>query len=58
LSETIGRELTSVVDDELGLAKVGKLFFGRTDEHVMLPIFVREMHRRCNIKKYTIKRAW
>ncbi len=39
LGETIGRELTSVVDDELGLAKVSELFFGRTDEHVMLPFF-------------------
>lgn len=34
-SETVGRELPGVVDDEIWLAKVLKLSFGRSDQHVV-----------------------
>ncbi len=34
--ETVGRELTGVVDDEIRLAKVLELLFGWSDEHVVL----------------------
>jgi hypothetical protein len=36
LCEAVGGELASVVDDEIGLAKVGELSFSRSNEHVML----------------------
>jgi len=36
LGEAIGGELTSIVDDEVGLAKVGKLFISGADKHVVL----------------------
>jgi hypothetical protein len=35
--EAVGGELAGVVDDEVGLAKVGEFFGGRADEHVVLP---------------------
>jgi len=35
-SKSVGRELTSVVDDEVGLAEVLELFRGRSDKHVVL----------------------
>lgn len=34
--ESVGGELTSVVDDKVGLAKVGKLLGCRADQHVVL----------------------
>jgi len=34
--ETVCRELTSVVDDEVWLAEVGKLLFGGPNKHVVL----------------------
>lgn len=33
--ETVGRELASVVDDEVGLSEVGELLGGGTDKHVV-----------------------
>ena len=33
--ETVGGELAGVVDDKVGLAKVGEFFLSRTDEHVV-----------------------
>ena len=36
LGEAVGGELTGVVDDEVGLAKVLELFLRRADEHVVL----------------------
>lgn len=33
--EAVRRELTGVVDGEIGLAEVGELLGGRTDEHVV-----------------------
>ena len=41
LGEAVGGELSSVVDDEVGLAEVLKLFFRRSDEHVVLVIPIR-----------------
>jgi len=35
LRKTVGRELTSVVDDEVWFTKVGELLLGRADQHVM-----------------------
>lgn len=34
--ESIGRELTGVVDDEIWFAKVGELLGCRSDQHVVL----------------------
>jgi hypothetical protein len=34
--ETVGRKLTSIVDNEIGFTKVVELLFGRADKHVML----------------------
>jgi hypothetical protein len=34
--KTVGRKLTSIVDNEIGLAKVAELLFGRADKHIML----------------------
>ena len=34
--ETVGRKLTSIVDNEIGFTKVGELLFSRANEHVML----------------------
>ena len=36
LGEAIGRELTRVVNDKVGLAKVCQLFFRRADQHIVL----------------------
>ena len=36
LREAVRRELASVVDDEVRLAKVSQLFWRRPDEHVVL----------------------
>ena len=41
LGEAVGGELAGIVDDEVGLAEVLKLFFRRSDEHVVLPIPIR-----------------
>jgi hypothetical protein len=34
--ESIGGELTSIVDDEIGFTKVGEFFGSRSDQHVVL----------------------
>jgi len=44
LGETVGGELTSIVDDKVGLAKVFELLLGRANEHVVL------RHVRNNMK--------
>ena len=36
LGESVGRELASVVDDEVGLAKVRQFFLSRADQHIVL----------------------
>lgn len=36
--ESVGRELTGVVDDKVGLAKVGQLLSGGSDQHVVLDV--------------------
>lgn len=36
LGETVGRELSGIVNDEVGLAKLGELLFGGSDKHVVL----------------------
>ena len=36
LGETVGGELAGVVDDEVGLAKVGQLLLRRAYQHVVL----------------------
>lgn len=36
LSETVGGELTGIVNDEVGLSKVGEFLLRGTDKHVML----------------------
>ena len=36
LCETIGGELASIIDDEIGLSKVFQIFRGGPDEHVVL----------------------
>ena len=36
LGETVGRELTGVIDDEVRLAKLCELLFGGSDKHVVL----------------------
>jgi hypothetical protein len=36
LGKAVRRELASVVDDKIGLAKVGEFFFRWTDQHVVL----------------------
>ena len=36
LGESICRELSGIVDDEIGVTEVLKLFLRRTDEHVVL----------------------
>jgi hypothetical protein len=38
--ETVGRELSSIVDNEIGLSKVCELFFGGTNKHVILGLKV------------------
>jgi hypothetical protein len=35
-SETVGRELTSIVDDEVRFTPVGEFFLGWADKHVVL----------------------
>jgi len=40
LGKAVGRELTRVVDDEVGFAKVCQLFFRWADQHVVLEVFV------------------
>lgn len=37
-SESIGGELTGIVNDEIGFTEVGKLLGGRSDQHVVLHI--------------------
>ena len=36
LGESVCRELTSIVDDEIGFTKVCELLFGWADKHVVL----------------------
>jgi hypothetical protein len=36
LSKAVGRELTRVVNDKVGFAKISQLFFRRADQHVVL----------------------
>ena len=36
--ESIGRELASIVDDEVGFTEVLQFFFGGSDKHVVLGI--------------------
>ena len=36
LGETVGRELASIVDDEIGLAKGGQFLFSGADQHIVL----------------------
>ena len=46
LGEAVGRELTSIVDDEVRLAKLRKLLLRWTDKHVVL-LKTRSAHSRC-----------
>lgn len=39
-SESIGGELTSVVNDEVGFTKVGELVCGGSDQHVVLKVSI------------------
>jgi hypothetical protein len=36
LGKAVGRELTRVVNDKVGFAKIRQLFFRRADQHVVL----------------------
>ena len=36
LGESVGRELTGIVDDEIRFAEVAELLLGRSDQHVVL----------------------
>lgn len=36
LGESVCRELTSIVNDEIGLAEISKLFFRWSNQHVVL----------------------
>lgn len=36
LGKTVGRELTRVVNDKVGFAKICQLFFRRADQHIIL----------------------
>jgi hypothetical protein len=48
LGEVAGRELTSIVDDEVGLAKTCELFLGRADQRVVLPsLSIKGNTRNC-----------
>jgi hypothetical protein len=42
LGEAVGGELAGIVDDKVGLAKVGQLLFGWSDKHVVLNIRISQ----------------
>jgi hypothetical protein len=58
--ESIGGELTSVVDDEVWLAKVLELFSGRSDKHVVLRIgsWGKRLAANLGRERRTMNKAW
>lgn len=56
LGETVGGELTSIVDDKVGLAKVFELLLGWANEHVVLKHVRNDMKSERQWR--TMKRAW